>query len=547
MNRTLFIAALILLPAALLIHLGAMVFIDDEAIRALVAQEMIWSGNYVSPTMHGDVYLNKPPLFNWILAISFSLFGGAGEFATRFPTVLSVLGFAATTYYFSRKHFSRSLAGLHALTVVTCGRMLFWDSMLGLIDVTFSWVVYAQIMLLYEYGSKGQWWRAFAWSYGLTAVGFMLKGLPAIVFQGVTIFALLTWVKAWKQFIRPAHLLSGVACVALLSLYYWQYSQYVDLSLVVDRLFLESGKRTAAAHSIWENVAHVAGFPFEMSYHFLPWTLLLAYLLQRGSWARLKTNNFAAFCLVAFLANLPIYWLSPNVYPRYLLMLFPLLFGSCLYLHTQHLRQRTLTYRSLRYLLLGTMSVIAIALPFVPLVPETAIVSYAWLKSILLGAAAGAVVWTGWKRQRGYLLHVAVFLLIARVAFNFFVLPPRAAGDERGIAVRKTAVAAMETTKEDQVAIYGYSLIEPATGYYLTQARGAIIPRIWEGFDDKTLYLTSPWQYPDIKVEAVDSVYLRHHRSSYPIGPFAIPPTDRARMGLGGMMDGMGTLKPGDE
>ena len=56
-----------------------MVFIDDEAIRSLVAQEMLWSGNYVAPTMHGDTYLNKPPLWNWILAISFYLHGEASE------------------------------------------------------------------------------------------------------------------------------------------------------------------------------------------------------------------------------------------------------------------------------------------------------------------------------------------------------------------------------------------------------------------------------------------------------------------------------------
>ncbi|MEL7375863.1 MAG: glycosyl transferase, partial [Bacteroidota bacterium] len=66
------IFGLLLLPA-LLWNLGIMVFIDDEAIRALVAQEMIWSGDYLVPTMHGDPYLNKPPLWNWILTLSFWL------------------------------------------------------------------------------------------------------------------------------------------------------------------------------------------------------------------------------------------------------------------------------------------------------------------------------------------------------------------------------------------------------------------------------------------------------------------------------------------
>lgn len=543
MRHKLFLLCLILLPAALLINLGVMVFIDDEAIRSLVAQEMLWSGNYLSPTMHGDVYINKPPLWNWVLALSFTLFGGASELAARVPTVIGLIGFAATTYYFSRRHFSRYLAGLHALTVITCGRMLFWDSMLALIDVTFSWVVYTQIMLLYEHGRRGEWWKAFGWSYALTAVGFMLKGLPAIVFQGLSVFAILGWTRSWKRFVYPSHLLSGLACVSLLALYYWQYNQYVDLAAVFTRLFEESGKRTAAAYGFWASFQHLLAFPFEMSYHFLPWTLLLVYLLQRGSWALLKTNDFAAFSLVVFLVNLPVYWLSPNVYPRYLLMLFPLLFGSLLWLHAAHKTDNTRSYRGLRYVLLGLMAVCAAVMPFAPLVPEASIVPFAWVKSLLLGAAAGAVVVGAWRNERNLLLWFTVFLLLLRIGFNLFVLPPRASSDEQGIAVRKTARQVIAGHDQDSVAIYGHTLIEPATGYYLSEARGRIVPRQLEGFDDETIYILSNGprgQYPELHVTAADSLYLRHLRRKYAVGRFVEVPSGRAEY-RGVLRDGMGS------
>lgn len=543
MRRNLFLLAFLLLPAALLINLGIMVFIDDEAIRALVAQEMLWSGNYVAPTMHGDAYLNKPPLWNWMLAFSFWIHGGASEWAARLPTVIGLIGFAATTYYFSRKHFSRYLAGLHALTVITCGRMLFWDSMLALIDVTFSWVIYAQIMLLYEHGRRGEWWKAFGWSYALTVVAFMLKGLPAIVFQGLTVFAILGWTKSWRQFFRPAHLVSGLACVGALALYYWQYSAYVDLAKVAERIFVESGKRTAVAHGWWESIQHVIAFPFEMSYHFLPWTFLLLYLLWPGSWRRLRTNDFAAFSVLAFLVNIPVYWLSPNVYPRYLLMLFPLLFGAGLFLHGEAKRENALNFRILRYLLLGLMTVCAVVIPFAPLVPDVSIVTYPWLKSVTLGAVAGAVVVLAWQRGRrnDLLLLFTVFLLLLRIGFNLFVLPPRAAGDERGIAVRETAYSVTDNHREDSLAIYGYTLIEPATGYYLSTGRGHVVPRIWEGFDSTTVYIVSQEQYsrqiPTLRT--TDSLYLRHQRLHYPVGTFPSPPAGRAPLN-GPRRDGMG-------
>lgn len=539
MRKKLFLLALILLPAALLINLGIMVFIDDEAIRSLVAQEMLWSGNYIAPTMHGDAYFNKPPLWNWVLAFSFWIHDGPSEWAARLPTVIGLIGFAATTYYFSRKHFPRYLAGIHALTVITCGRMLFWDSMLALIDVTFSWVVYTQIMLLYEHGRKGEWWKAFGWSYALTAVGFMLKGLPAIVFQGLTVLAILGWTRSWKKFFSPAHLLTGLACVGALAFYYWQYSHYVDLEKVFERLFLESGKRTAVAHGWGESVKHAVAFPLEMSYHFLPWTFLLIYLIWPGSWKRLKTNDFAAFSLLAFLVNIPIYWLSPNVYPRYLLMLFPLLFAAGLFLHSEARQENTLNFRIFRYLLLGLMTLCAVVIPFAPLVPDVAMVEYRWAKALVLGAVAGAVVVLAWQRGKDLLLLFTIFLLLLRIGFNFFVLPPRAAGDERGLAVRNTAYAVTEQHRQDSLAIYGYTLIEPATGYYLTMGRGHVVPRQWEGFDSGTVYIVAQDQYPVLKLNVTDSLYLRHKRLHYSVGTFPDPPKGRAPLN-GRRKDGMG-------
>lgn len=542
MRKWYYILAVVLLFPALLIHLGLPVFIDDEAIRALVAQEMLWSDNFIVPTLHADAYLNKPPLWNWILALSFDLHGVAGEWAARLPTVVSLLGFALTTYLFSRRYFGHYLAVVHALTVVTCGRMLFWDSMLALIDVCFSWVIYTQIMLMYHYGRAGRWWEAFGWTYLLTAVAFMLKGLPAIVFQGITVLAILGWQRAWIQLVRPAHLLSGLGCVGLLAIYYAAYGQYVDLSVVAERLFVESGKRTAVAHGAWETISHLLSFPFEMSYHFLPWTLLLVYLFRRGSWAQLRTNDFAAFCLLAFGVHLPVYWLSPNVYPRYLLMLFPLLFGSLLWLHRLHAADRSLTYRVLRPFLLVVMSVAAAGLFFVPLIPAVAPVPSPWVKSIVLGAVAGAVVVAGWRDRRNFLLLLCCFLLLLRVGFDLFVLPVRAATDERGLAVRASAREVARTSADRPLAIYGYTLIEPATGWYLTQARGAVVPRHFRRFDPDAAYVGSPLQYPDLRVAATDSLYLRHLRDHYPVGPLLppVPPVPDGEV----LRDGMGSGIP---
>ncbi|MEM7574441.1 MAG: glycosyltransferase family 39 protein [Bacteroidota bacterium] len=508
--------ALLLLPA-LFWNLGEMVFIDDEAIRALVAQEMEWSGNYLVPTMHGDAYFNKPPLWNWILVLSFRLWGGASEWSARFPTVICLLGYATTTYYLSKAYLGKRDALLAALMIITCGRMLFWDSMLALIDVCFSWVIFTQFLLLYRFGQRQDWWRALGWTYLLTAVAFMLKGLPAIVFQGITLVAYLIWRGEWRQLFRPAHILSGLGCLALLACYYLPYSQQVPFEHVWERLFSESSKRTALEHSIWETFGHLINFPLEMTYHFLPWTLLLVFFIRKDLRRRLADQPFTRYLLLVFFVNIPIYWLSPNVYPRYLLMLYPLLFMAAVGLHEEQRLEDSWNYKFFYYLFLGIIGIISLAMIFIPLIPETGILPYRWPLAIICTSAGLTITYYYWRQQAQGLLLLVAFMLLLRILINGFVLPPRAVSDVKGQAVKATAERVGNNPELRPLAIYGWSTIEPTTGYYLELAYGGLVRRHVFELDSSAYYIVSPRQYPAATgVASPDSLFLRHdHRPYY--------------------------------
>ena len=131
----LFIYILLLIIPAFFLNLGILPFIHDEAIRANVTLEMIFSGNYIVPTINGEVYLNKPPFFNWILIVFTKITGSYHEFTFRLPVVLSLLLFAFTVYYTLRKDIGKEAAFLTALALLTCGRILFYDSFRGLIEI----------------------------------------------------------------------------------------------------------------------------------------------------------------------------------------------------------------------------------------------------------------------------------------------------------------------------------------------------------------------------------------------------------------------------
>jgi 4-amino-4-deoxy-L-arabinose transferase-like glycosyltransferase len=513
----LYLAAILLLGPALLINLGLMTFIDDEGIRSLVALEMQFSGNYITPTLHGEYYYNKPPLYNWILILFFELGGQASEFMARLPTVLCLLGFAATIYYYSRKHFSREFAFLNAFFYITCGRVLFWDSMLGLIDTAFSWAMFTLFMVIYHQFQKGNWLRLFLFSYSLAALGFMMKGLPSVVFQGTTLLVYFTYRRRFWQLFSWQHLLGGLVFIAIVGGYYLVYNSYNSLENVFPVLFSESSKRTVTHFGWWESIKHFFAFPFEMVYHFLPWALMILYFLRRDIVAIIRQDSFVVFCLIAFLANILVYWASPEVYPRYLLMLAPLIFTAYLYLHLQHEAERSWQYRVINaffFVFCVVAAAGAFALPFIERLSWLPLVT---AKSIGLGLALLALTYAYWRLPQKRLLVLVLVLLSFRIGFNWFVLPDRNAHDF-GDECRQTTIEAGRQFLGQPLFVYKDTEMQITNSFYLTKERGSIVPRKHSDFDSTSLYIIDPGAFRGLEYEKVGDFRLRHDTLTFDIG-----------------------------
>ncbi|NJO25024.1 MAG: hypothetical protein HC867_03355 [Bacteroidia bacterium] len=209
--------SLLLLSVAYLTHLG---FIplnieNDEARRALVAAEMMISGDYITPTLNGEIYLNKPPLYNWIIALYFKISGGYSMFALRLPVIVATLAMGWIVFHFTKKHLGKTIAFFTAFAFMTNGRTLIYDSFVGLIDTTFAMLVYLSFMLVYVYGEKKKYFHLFMITYLLVALGFLMKGLPALVFQAITLLTWAIWKKKFRVLFHIAHF-AGIGLLALI-------------------------------------------------------------------------------------------------------------------------------------------------------------------------------------------------------------------------------------------------------------------------------------------------------------------------------------------
>jgi 4-amino-4-deoxy-L-arabinose transferase-like glycosyltransferase len=116
-------AVYILLAVSLLLFLpklGMPLLDPDEGLYAEIAREMVTRGDWVIPHVNGLPYLEKPPLYFWLTASTFWLFG-LSEWATRLWSAISALGTVLLTWRIGRRLYGAQaglLAGVVVATVV---------------------------------------------------------------------------------------------------------------------------------------------------------------------------------------------------------------------------------------------------------------------------------------------------------------------------------------------------------------------------------------------------------------------------------------------
>lgn len=423
---------LLLAVPAFFSNLGLLPLFADEPTRANVALEMILTGNYSVPTVGGEYYYNKPPLYNWILALIYQVSGSFSEFVTRLPALIPLFLFAVTIY-FSVKYFLRNkfVALLSAMFSMVNGRMLIYDSMLGHIDIFYSWLTFISFMCIFYFYQKKQWFLLFFSSYVLTAVTFLAKGIPSIIFQGLTIITLLIYTKNFKRLLSLQHILSGLFCVLLIWAYFYNYSLYnSDLRGYFSTIWDQSSQRTAASAGLGKSIKHVFLFPFEYLGHLFPASLLALFCFHKGFITQVFKNDFLKFCSLTFIVNVLVYWLSPETRPRYLLMLFPLLFIIWSYAYYSFRDSLPKINKVFEGILIGLSLLVTLLIPTAFLFDLNTYVDFFAAKVALVFLLAGFFTVLVIRFKNHKVIAFLGFLLVVRLGFSWFVLPHRFERDE---------------------------------------------------------------------------------------------------------------------
>ena len=330
-NR-LIISGIALVLYFIFIHnLGGPALLDsDETRYADMARTMLNTGNFTTLFLDGRIFWDKPPLFFWILTLSYKIFG-INEFAVRIPSVLAALTVITSVFFAVRKTISNTVAQKAALILATSVEFVIF-ARVSILDMIFSAFITLSLLCgLMTYFVKEQNKKYFWWLfYTLSALGVLVKGLPAAVIPfGVMLYAGI-WKKNLKEFFRPVYLLPG--CIIFLSIALpWHIIMYkIHGAEFVHEYFVKHHLQRFAGSSDIGREHGILYYVPTFIVGFLPWTLPFLFGLKKliGN----RHNDFIVMNLAGFLFTFIFFSIAGTKLITYILLVYPFCAVLCAYM-----------------------------------------------------------------------------------------------------------------------------------------------------------------------------------------------------------------------
>jgi len=294
----------------------------DEPREAEIGREMLLTPGVV-PTLNGVTFIEKPPLYYWLVAGAYRLAGGPVPAAARAVSVAASYLTLLAVFYWGRRAQSTAL-GLVAVVMlgtslqfVLTGHWILVDPLLMLFTTIGAWSAWELLQ------RNGRMPVALVF-YVALALALWTKGLigPVLVGAGIGAYLLVTRRFPWRT-LRPGLgflVLAGATGVLALAIF-----------------------RTAGREALWEWawVNHVLRFVdpkgtghirplhyylLTVPFAVLPWLVPLADALRPASWRdRMAEGDLRRYCLVVAGGMLVVLTASATKRGIYLMPVLPLM------------------------------------------------------------------------------------------------------------------------------------------------------------------------------------------------------------------------------
>jgi len=314
------IALLALFGAVMLGNLGGWELKGaDEPRYALIAREMLETGQYIVPHLNAEIYSAKPPLFFWLMALSAVRSGDVSAFEARLPSVLAGLGLILLTYLFAARLFDPG-TGLLAAGVLFCCEQFFSTTTSAHFDTILAfWTTLALLLfhIGYTRAEKGK--RYVLGAYVAMGCALLTKGPVGLI---VPLASMLLFVLARKEFsrIKDLHIGKGlVIAVGIIAAWLIPACIMGGTEYTQNILFKQTLGRTVESFAHKEPFYfYLIGFPID----FLPWSLFVP-AAALYFWKYRSRNKDILLPLVWFVFTFTMFTLVSGKRNLYLLPLYP--------------------------------------------------------------------------------------------------------------------------------------------------------------------------------------------------------------------------------
>ena len=318
------LAVVLLASFTFFARLYALPLFGEEPRRALIAREMVETGDWIVPTTQGVLLLSRPPLQNWMIAITGLAVGSIDVIASRLPSILSTIAVTIIIYGYMRQRNGPLGSTAGAVSFVTM--LLVMEFARSAETEAVFTVFVAASMLLWHWGWMAKWpaWQMWSVGYACAALGMLTKGLQAPVYFAGSAGLFLVLTGNWRHLLTRGHLVGIAAFILVFGAWQAPFTWMRGVNESWMMFFGDVAGRFVDRR--WSTfLSHLVAYPAELLFvRLMPWSVLLLAFANRNVRSRLgDRREMAWFMTICILFSFVFVWLPPGSKVRYYMPLFP--------------------------------------------------------------------------------------------------------------------------------------------------------------------------------------------------------------------------------
>lgn len=293
-------------------NLGGIPLLDpDEPVYAETPREMLECNDFISPRIFGEFWYDKPPMYYWLVAGAFKIFG-VNEFAARFPSAVLSIACTLVVYFFGRKFFSER-AGLTASFILATSLEYFYLTKAAVTDITLTLCFTVALLSFLD--------KKYYLFYLFSSLAVVTKGPIGILFPCSILFIYFLVSRNFSE-LKKMHIPTGLCLFSVVAFPWYFIMYHLHGNAFIDTFigFHNITRFTSPEHP--EGVLWYYYFPVVIA-GFFPWSALLFQSLRASFLESGRNHSILLFLNVWSLFIFLFFTISRTKLVSYILPMLP--------------------------------------------------------------------------------------------------------------------------------------------------------------------------------------------------------------------------------